>query len=220
MMRLHRVKPPRLRIFAAGERGAAAVEFAMVLGLLIFPVLNVVDLAYYAFSQMQTQNAAQMGAQAAFSDCDTANSTPATTACVSTNSANSMTVYDSVAQAIQESALGNSVTLATTGGITYVSEGYYCANASNTLLQVTSSNIGYAYSDGGADSINNANSPPTMPSGVSDCSGTVNASDSTSNPGDFVKVTVTHTFTSIFPYASIASLLPSTMTGVAYVRIS
>src|SRR5258706_12323018 len=59
------------RRYCREQRGAAAVEFAMVLTLLTVPVLNVVDLAFYAWDRMQLDNAAQVGAQAAWATCFT-----------------------------------------------------------------------------------------------------------------------------------------------------
>jgi Flp pilus assembly protein TadG len=54
-----RGRPPRLR-----ERGAAAVEFALVLPLLILLVLGGVDWGYYFFAGEIVGNAAREGARA------------------------------------------------------------------------------------------------------------------------------------------------------------
>ncbi len=122
----------RLSLYSKSERGAAAVEFAFALFLLTIPILNVVDLAFYAFNWMQTQNAAQMGAQAAYSNCNNENDLPAATVCYQGNSANNLTLYDVVAQGVQESALNNTVTIS---GNTVV-DGYFCSTTGNVLTAV------------------------------------------------------------------------------------
>lgn len=199
------------RQFVAVEHGAAAVEFAFALFLLTIPILNVVDLAFYAFGWMQTQNAAQMGAQAAFSNCNNANDLPAATTCFQSNSANNMTLFDVVNQGIQESALNNTVSLSGSS----VVDGYYCSTSGNVLTLVGTA--GSAYADGGAVG-STANTSDVAPStgGVTTCSG---YQDANAAPGEYVSVTVTHTFTPIFSSVSVASLLPSVMTATAYVRI-
>ena len=195
------------------ERGASAMEFGLVLFLLTIPVLNVVDLAFYAFTWMQTQNAAQMGAQAAFSNCNTPNSLPATTSCAQGYSANNLTLYDVVYQGIQESALNSTVTLNST-----ISDGYYCSSSSNVLSQV--GNVGYAYADTDTigDSINGSNLAPTAAANTT-CSG-FGYQDTQATPGEYVTVNVTHTYQSIFPGMTVVALLPATMTATAYARLS
>jgi Flp pilus assembly protein TadG len=201
--------------YAKSERGAAAVELAFALFLLTIPVMNVVDLAFYAFTWMQTQNAAQMGAQAAFSDCNTADALPAATRCYGVNtsstssSANNMTLFDTVNQGIQETALNSTVTLVSS----QVTDGYFCSSSANVLTQVGS--LGYAYADAGGVGAS-ANTNDVAPVGVSSCSG---YQDTNAVPGEYVVVNVTHTYQSIFGFVSVASLLPATMTATAYVRI-
>lgn len=195
--------------YAKSERGAAAVELAFALFLLTIPILNVVDLAFYAFTWMQTQNAAQMGAQAAFSDCNTSNSLPAATNCALSTSANNMTLFDTVNQGIQETALNSSVSLVSS----QVTDGYFCSSSANVLTQVGS--LGYAYPDAGGVGAS-ANTNDIAPVDVSTCSG---YQDTTAAPGEYIVVNVTHTYQSIFGFVSVASLLPATMTATAYVRI-
>jgi Flp pilus assembly protein TadG len=196
--------------FWKSENGAAAVELSLVLFLLTIPILNVVDLSFYAFTWMQTQNAAQMGAQAAFSNCNTGNSLPAATNCAGSNSANNMTLFDTVNQGIQETALNATVTL----NSTQVTDGYFCSSSANVLTQVGS--LGYAYADAGGVGAS-VNSSDVAPVGVSSCSG---YEDTSAAPGEYVVVNVTHSYQSIFGFVSVASLLPSSMTATAYVRIS
>ncbi len=75
----------RLRLveWRSATGGAAAVELALVLLLLLLPVLNLVDFAVYAFSRMQVEEAAQMGAQGAWTACNSNNPNrqPATVNC-------------------------------------------------------------------------------------------------------------------------------------------
>src|SRR5689334_4818626 len=94
-----------LRIVAgrywADRSGAAAAEFALVLTLLAIPVLNVVDLALYAWDKMQLDNAAQMAARAAWVTCDSGTKLPALTNCTNLATA--------AAAAAHSSSLGSSV---------------------------------------------------------------------------------------------------------------
>ena len=101
--------------------GTAAIEFALVALVLVPVLLNVVDFSFLIWGQMEVDNAAEMGAQAAYTTCSTSGSTPATTNCASLNTV--------VTTAIQSTSLGNSVSLATG----YPSEAYYCT--SGTSLQ-------------------------------------------------------------------------------------
>jgi hypothetical protein len=190
------------------------MEFGLVLFLLTIPVLNVVDLAFYAFTWMQTQNAAQMGAQAAFSNCNTANSLPAATSCAQGYSANNLTLYDVVYQGVQESALNNTVTL-TNGNVV---DGYYCSSSSNVLSQVGSLGVAYADADTIGDSVNGSNFSPTEAANTT-CSG-FGYADTQATPGEYVTVNVTHTYQSIFPGMTVVALLPPTMTATAYARVS
>jgi len=106
------------------ERGVAAIEFALIAGVLAVGMLNALDLARYAYQRMEVQNASQMGAQAAWNSCDVAY-LPASLNCPSLTSA--------VTSAVQSTSLGTSVTLKA-GSPT---EGYYCLNASNAIVYVS-----------------------------------------------------------------------------------
>ncbi len=53
------------------RRGVAAVEFGIIASMLSIIFLNSVDLSVYMYQRMQVQNAAQMGAQAAWKACVT-----------------------------------------------------------------------------------------------------------------------------------------------------
>lgn len=178
----------KLRLWSKGEGGAAAVELALVLSLLTIPLLNVVDLAFYAYQNMQAQSAAQMGAQAAFSDCNLPKYLPALSNCTASNSANSMTVTTAVTAAVQGTTLGTGVSLSN------LTEGYYCATTTNTLVAVDSETL--------------------------TCGGVTNAADPSSAPGDYLIVNVAFTYQPIFSSVSVASLLNNNITATSYVRLS
>jgi Flp pilus assembly protein TadG len=175
------------RTYRRREGGAAAMELALCLGLLILPTLNVIDLAVYAFCQMQTHNAAEMAAEAAFTDCSSSQYLPATTKCTATNSLYKIKVGDVVNAAIQETTLAGGVTLSS------LAEGYYCATTLNTIVAVSSTD--------------------------KDCSNAGNAADSSAPPGDYVVVTATYHYTPMFKGITVSSLLPTTITRTAYMRL-
>jgi Flp pilus assembly protein TadG len=108
---------------AVDRRGTAAVELAMIAPLFAIALLNTVDIARYFYELMEVQNAAQIGAQAAWTACDVAH-LPATTNCPGLNAA--------VSAAIKATSLGSSVTLVSGSP----SEGYYCVNSSGALVYV------------------------------------------------------------------------------------
>jgi len=113
------------RRYSSDQRGAAAVEFAIVLTLLTIPVLNVIDLALYAWDRMQVDNAAQMAAQAGWAVCNQASNLPATP----NSYANCPNMLTEVTTAVQSTSLGAAVT------VTATTEAYYCV-VSGTLTQV------------------------------------------------------------------------------------
>jgi Flp pilus assembly protein TadG len=116
-----------LRLFRRDLRGTAAIEFAGAAVLLAVGLLNAVDLGNYTYRRMEVENAAQSGAQAAWTTCnDPSVMLPATQNCAGLNNA--------IASAIQSTSLGTSVLLASG----YPTEGYYCVNASNALQSVGS----------------------------------------------------------------------------------
>jgi Flp pilus assembly protein TadG len=170
-----------IRKFTKDRKGLAAIEFAIIAGVLCISVLNVSDLALYLFDDMQVKNAAEMGAQAAWSACDL-NHVPVTIRCSGYTSA--------VTRAVQSTSLTTAVTLRSGSP----SEGFYCVNSAGALQYV-------------ADPYN----PPT------DCTA---AGTPANQPGDYVKIQTTYTWTSLFPGMSIASALPATMTSTAWMRLS
>jgi TadE-like protein len=116
---------PMLHSLCHDRRGTAAVEFAFAATFLCVGVLNAVDLGVYEYKRMEVENAAQVGAQAAWKTCyDSSSMLPATTNCAGLNAA--------VTAAIQSTSLGTAVSLASG----YPTEGYYCVNTSGVLQSV------------------------------------------------------------------------------------
>jgi Flp pilus assembly protein TadG len=116
-----------LQSFRQDRRGVAAVEFSIAATLIIVGILNAVDLGLYEYRRMQVENAAQVGAQAAWKACyDTSAMLPATTKCSKLN--------DAITAAIQSTSLGTAVSVSSG----YQTEGYYCVNTSGALQSVGS----------------------------------------------------------------------------------
>ncbi len=98
------------------------VEFALAAPILVVLLLNLVDFSVLIWATMQTDNSAQMGAQAAFKTCATGPLPAMTTG-------NCSTLTTAITTAMQSTALGSGVTLASG----YPAENYYCT--SGTSLQ-------------------------------------------------------------------------------------
>lgn len=180
--------------FWRNTAGAAAVEFVLWTGIMVLPILSAVDIAYYAYQRMQVEVAAQAAAQAAFQTCDPMTQLPAASKCAG--------VLAKMTEAAQSTTLGSAVTFATPP-----IEGYYCVdNAHQMILMGTSEPILAA---GGT--------APTAPNPFN-CDGVVPGSSSL--PGDYVSVTVTHSFTPIFSGISVAQLLSTEIHKTAWMRLS
>ena len=98
----------------------AAVEFAIMALVLVFLLLNGIDLAHYTYARMQLENAAQMGAHAAWVTCDPS-TVPALTKCGGLTGKVADAVQGTSLRAVQSS----------------VTEGYYCPQASSKLSRVS-----------------------------------------------------------------------------------
>ncbi len=59
-----------VRRLARADRGAAAAEFAIVVTILVYMLLNVVDLGMYVYARMQVENAAQAAAEKVVVACE------------------------------------------------------------------------------------------------------------------------------------------------------
>ncbi|HZR60704.1 MAG TPA: TadE/TadG family type IV pilus assembly protein [Xanthobacteraceae bacterium] len=172
------------------ERGVAALEFALVGTFLVVGLLNAVDVGYYTYQRMAVENAAQVGAQAAWKNCsDPSTMLPATVNCTTANGA-AADLSSAITAAIQSSSLGTSITLVSG----YPAEGYYCINASSMLQAVGS-----------------------LSSKPSNCSA---AGNSALSPGDYIQVGVTYTYAPLFPGISVMGASGITaITATAWMRL-
>ncbi len=106
--------------------------------------------------------------------------------------------------AAQSTSLAANVTVVTASGATiHTTEGYYCADASGTLTPLTV-----------AGRLNpwtlSATSSQIPDVSSTDC--TVVDPNNTGNPGDYIAVTVTYTYTPLFRAVTAASLLGGAVT--------
>src|SRR6202043_3777987 len=103
------------RLLHYDTHGTAAIEFALSAMFLVAGLLNAVDMGYYEYRRMEVENAAEVGAQAAWKTCyDQSSMLPATQKCPGLNAA--------ITTAIQSTSLGSAVSSASG----YPLEGYYC----------------------------------------------------------------------------------------------
>src|SRR5450830_1630415 len=84
------------------QQGVSAIEFSFFAGLLSLGMLNTADVSIYIYQRMELENATQMGAQAAWKNCDTIH-LPATVNCSGLTTA--------VTSAVQGTSLGAQVSL-------------------------------------------------------------------------------------------------------------
>jgi TadE-like protein len=119
--------------FGRDDRGTAAIEFATVAMILVTILGNAVDFGIYEYRTMQVQEAAQAGAQTAWSVfyslppvCSAPAMLPATQNCSDLTAA--------ITTAVQSTSLGDRAALASG----YPAEGYYCVNSSGVLQSVGS----------------------------------------------------------------------------------
>lgn len=112
----------RLARFAGDVTGVAAIEMALVSGLLIMLMCNVAELGRYAYVVTQVSAATQAAAQAALVTCDPTK-TPATIACPALDTA--------MTAAAHSTSLGAEVELDED-----VREAWYCVNAQGALEKV------------------------------------------------------------------------------------
>jgi Flp pilus assembly protein TadG len=186
-----------IRTYFRNQRGAAAVEFAIMLSMLTAALPSAVDLGIYAYDNMQVRNSAQMGVQAVWALCATTFGLPATdtTACP-----NAQTALDN---AVARTSLGSAVTVSS------VTEGYYCTDANGALANASGTKTGNF-----TTALDASSEVPTAPT---TCSSVTNSE--TSAPGDYISATVSYTYTPVFPNISVASLLGTTITSTARMRL-
>lgn len=179
-----------MRAYLQDQRGAAAAEFALILGVFVVALPNVIDVGIYAYDVMQVQNSAQMGAQAIWAAC---NQLPATDATACPNASAALNA------AVQRTSLGGSVQVSS------VAEGYYCTDSTGALANAASNGKTGNFTSGLSSAV---------PSPPSDCSKLTNPK--TSKPGDYIWVTVTYSYTPVFS-ASVMSA--RTIESTAWMRL-
>ena len=183
-------KSVRRGSFLRDTRGNAAAEFALWVSIMLVPVLSATDLSFYAFQRMMLESAAEAAVQTAWHTCNQSAYLPLK---------NCSGVLAAMRTAAQNTSLNTSVTLADAS----VVDRYYCASTSGVLQTPT-----------GATSGNTT----TLPTGPATCSSVTTGS--TTAPGEYVEATVTYTYTPLFSGLSIGSLLPTTVTKTASMRLS
>ena len=114
-----------VRRLAVDIRGAAVIEFALLIGTFTLVMVNGVEAARYYYGRMELENATQAAAQAAWSACDSTK-VPAMANCPGLNNA--------IATALKTTSLASSVTLQASSP----TEGYYCTNTAGDLTYVSS----------------------------------------------------------------------------------
>jgi hypothetical protein len=107
------------------QRGATAIEFALIAGILFFLLLNGADLGRYIYLRSQVENATQMGAHAIWKRCDPMK-LPIVSKCYDNQDA---------AKAAVVNIIGSIVKGVSSDHVTLV-EGYYCSDAAGTLHSV------------------------------------------------------------------------------------
>jgi len=179
-----------LHAFMRSASGAAAAEMALIFPIFGYVGINVVDLGTYTFAKMETDLAAQEAVGTVRDLCYNSALLPATNPSGHCDAA----LTSKMLAAAQSTSLGSAVTLNTP------TEAYYCATAAGALGTPPGTPVAAVTA-----------TPPTT------CSGTVTGS--TSAPGDYIYVTASYTYVSVFPGATIASLLPSSITRTAWMRL-
>ena len=121
----------KIRSLRRDQRGVAAIEFALFASAISIGMLNVVDVAIFAYQKMEVDNATEMAAQAAWKTCPPFDPNgnpllPATLKCSGLSAA--------VTAAVQSTSLGTKVKLQSGSP----AEGYYCVNSSAALVYVSS----------------------------------------------------------------------------------
>jgi len=201
-----------LRRYGREERGTAALEYVFWLAALSAPIFGAADIGYYGYQVIQTHNAAQMAVQAAFAACSSTTQFPATKDCGSKG----VNLNTAIANGEHSSSLGSTVTM-NTG-----SEEFMCVDSTGKLKDVSAKDgVIATTTSGGVTDVDTAgnDTAATFPS-PANCS-TINPG-STVEPGDYVFLTVQHTFHPLFKGFSVVNLLGGsavTITQTDYTRL-
>jgi Flp pilus assembly protein TadG len=179
----------RLSYFS-DQGGAAALEFGLIVGMLVLPMMSVVDIGIYTYDKIQLENAAQVAAQSVWTSCD-ASKQPVTRNCSLT--------YATVNGAAQgATSLGNGVS------VTALNEVYYCVDGSGVLQSMSA----------GAGSITSAGVQAAT--AQSSCG---SGSWVSTAPADYITVQVTYTYRPVFGSVSVGQLLGSSITKTTTMRM-
>ncbi len=108
------------------QSGATAIEFALIAGILVFLLLNGIDLGRYIYLRSQVESATQAGAHSVWAKCDPMK-LPVMTKCYTDQTA-AKTGVVSVISGIVNGVANNHVTM---------TEGYYCPDSAGALHSVT-----------------------------------------------------------------------------------
>jgi Flp pilus assembly protein TadG len=198
--------------YASERRGAAAVEYVFWLAALSAPIFGAADIGYYGYQVIQAHNAAQMAVQAAYAACASTTQFPATQYCGSQGA----NLNTAVANGEHSSSLASTVTM-NTG-----SEEFMCVDSTGKLQDVskTDGTIHTTTTGGVTDVDTSGNDTAAVFPTSGNCSGVTTGS--TVEPGDYVFVTVKHTFHPLFKGFSVVNLLGGgtvTITQTDYTRL-
>jgi Flp pilus assembly pilin Flp len=116
----------RCRQLGRDQSGATAIEFALIAGILVYLLLNGIDLGRYIYLRGQVENATQAGAHSVWEKCDPMK-LPIVTKCYANQTA-AKTAVVSVISSIVEGVVNDHVT---------ITESYYCTDAAGALHSVT-----------------------------------------------------------------------------------
>jgi Flp pilus assembly protein TadG len=108
------------------QSGATAIEFALIAGILVYLLLNGIDMGRYIYLRGQVENATQAGAHAVWEKCDPMK-LPLIAKCYTDQTA----AKTAVASVISNMVPG------ITGSQLVITEGYYCPDAAGALHSVT-----------------------------------------------------------------------------------
>jgi hypothetical protein len=136
----------RWRGYLAGEEGAAVAEFAIWLTILVPAIINAADIGLYSYARTQVTNAAQAGAQAAWTTAQSAKCTFSPTQ----GTSNCTGLSAAVTSAISNSSVLGAASTPVQEQISGETEGYYCADVTSGALKPSStvtcgSAAGYYY---------------------------------------------------------------------------
>lgn len=118
---------PKLKRLRGDTSGLATIEFAFVSLVMMYTILNGVEVARWSLQRMQVANAVNSATQAVWNAC-TSTKLPATTKC--TDATTGMTA--AITAGLQSTSLGSDVTLDTG----FPSEAYYCLDSDGVLTKV------------------------------------------------------------------------------------